>query len=294
MLIAGNRRKRRNAKEAPNKLSKKPLCIHHFPCADGFGAAWVFRHARPEQFEYHAGVYQNSPPNVEGRDVYLVDFSYKRQVVERILQRANSVTLIDHHRSAIEDLKPLIESKRIKALVDMNHSGAVLAWKWFYGDEGDMPPLLRYVEDRDLWKYALPYSREVNMNVFSHPYDFDVWDGMMFENIEGLIEAGVHIARKHDKDVDELISKCTRTMNIGGYAIPVCNVPYTMGSDVGNILATDQPFAGYYYDTPEGRVFGLRSMPSGVEVDKIAAQYGGGGHPHASGFRVPYDHELCK
>ena len=275
-------------------MSKKPLCIYHGNCADGFGAAWVFRHARPDQFEFHAGVYQNPPPDVEGREVYLVDFSYKLPVVEGILQKAASVTLIDHHRSAIEDLMPLIFAKRIKALADTTHSGAVLAWKWFFGEGGEMPPLLRHIEDRDLWRFALPYTREINANVFSHPYDFDVWDGLMYENLHTLVEDGIAIERKHHKDVDELIAKCTRTMNIGGFDIPVCNVPYTMGSDVGNILAKDQPFAGYYYDTPEGRVFGLRSMPSGVEVDKVAAQYGGGGHPHSSGFRVPFDHELCK
>lgn len=274
--------------------NRKPLCIYHGNCADGFGAAWVFRHARPEQFEFHAGVYSNSPPDVSGRDVYLVDFSYKRSVVEGMLKKANSISLIDHHRSAIEDLKPLIEDNRIASLVDTSHSGAVLAWHWFFGDMGEMPPLLPYIEDRDLWRFGLPYSRAVSMNVFSHPYDFDVWDGMMFENVNDLIKDGIAIERKHDKDIEELIGKCTRTFNIGGYDIPVCNVPYTMGSDVGSILAKDQPFAGYYYDTPEGRVFGLRSQPSGVEVDKIAAQYGGGGHPHASGFRVPFDHELCK
>ena len=46
--------------------------------------------------------------------------------------------------------------------------------------------------------------------------------------------------------------------------------------------------------TTDGRVFSLRSTEEGLDVSEIAKQYGGGGHKHASGFRVPYGHELTK
>jgi len=42
------------------------------------------------------------------------------------------------------------------------------------------------------------------------------------------------------------------------------------------------------WDTPEGRVFSLRSNDEGVDVSEVAKQYGGGGHRNASGFKVSF------
>ena len=56
----------------------RPLVIYHGNCADGFSAAWCFWRKYGTGADYVAGVYQQDPPDVTGRDVYLVDFSYKR------------------------------------------------------------------------------------------------------------------------------------------------------------------------------------------------------------------------
>lgn len=267
----------------------KPLCIYHGNCADGFGAAWVFNTQADREFDFHPGVYQNEPPDVEGRDVYLVDFSYKRSVVEAMREKASRIVLIDHHKTAIDDLRPLFDSGAIEALVDIDHSGAMLAWKWFHGNDlSEAPQLLRHIEDRDLWRFALPLTREIQANVFSHPYDFKVWDVLMMTSMEDLALAGKAIERKHFKDIDELIQVVTRRMVIGGHNIPVANLPYTLTSDAGHKLGQGEAFAACYWDTPQGRVFSLRSTDDGLDVSEIAKQYGGGGHAHASGFRVSY------
>lgn len=269
----------------------KPLVIYHGNCADGFGAAWVFKRWGDREYDFHAGVYQNPPPDVEGRDVYLVDFSYKRDVVEQMREKANRIVLIDHHKTAIDDLAPLIESRAIESLTSLDHSGAILAWQWFHGNglHDTAPKLLHHIEDRDLWRFALQGTREIQANVFSHPYDFDVWDKLMARPVEELISEGRAIERKHFKDIDELVKVVTRRMIIGGHNVPVANLPYTLTSDAGHKLAKGEPFAACYWDTPEGRVFSLRSQDDGLDVSEIAKQYGGGGHAHASGFRVTYD-----
>lgn len=266
------------------------LVIYHGNCADGFGAAWVFSRWGGKQFDFHAGVYSQPPPDVEGRDVYLVDFSYKRAVVEEMLEKATRVVLIDHHKTAIEDLQPLIEARRIESLVSLEKSGATLAWEWLQGpNESEMPQLLRHIEDRDLWRFALPGTREIQANVFSHPYDFAVWDGLMEAPVESLIAEGRAIERKHFKDIAELTAVTERWMTIGGHRVPIANLPYTLVSDAANAMARGQPFAGCYWDTPKGRVFGLRSTADGLDVSEVAKQYGGGGHRNAAGFTVSYD-----
>ena len=273
----------------------RPLVIYHGNCADGFGAAWVFSRYGDREYDFHAGVYQDAPPDVEGRDVYLLDFSYKRLVVEGIKERCNRLVLIDHHKTALDDLLPLIQSGAIEHHCSLQHSGAVLAWQWHMGTSADAPKMLRHIEDRDLWRFALPFTREIQACIFSHPYDFAVWDSLMNAGdaeIAAFIREGQAIERKHHKDVAELVGVVTRNMEIGGHCVPVANLPYTLTSDAGHLLAKGAPFAACYWDTPEGRVFSLRSTNDGLDVSEIAKQYGGGGHVHAAGFRVQYGHAL--
>ena len=260
------------------------LCIYHGNCADGFTSAWVVRKALGEAVDYHAGVYQNPPPEVEGRDVVMVDFSYKRSVLEGIRDRAASVLILDHHKTAEADLRDL---PGVHSVFDMERSGARITWDHYFPGK-EPPKLLLHVEDRDLWRFALRKTREIQASVFAYPYEFKVWDFLMGADLDQLAVEGEAIERKHFKDIRELVGVVTRPMKIGGYVVPIANLPYTLTSDAGHLLAKDKPFAGCYWDTPQGRVFSLRSTDEGLDVAEIAKQYGGGGHKHASGFRLSY------
>lgn len=267
----------------------KPLCIYHGNCADGFGAAWVVRRALGDGVDFHAGVYQDSPPEVDERDVIMVDFSYRRDVMRDIGCRAKSVLVLDHHKSAAEDLANFYGPNYTQHF-DMEHSGAMLAWMHYFPDTA-APTLIQHIEDRDLWRFALPGTREIQANVFSYPYDFAVWDDLMAAPVEDLIAEGRAIERKHFKDIAELVKVCRREMTIGGVVVPVASLPYTLTSDAGHLMATEHvsKIGACYWDTPQGRVFSLRSTDDGPDVAEIAKKYGGGGHAHASGFRVPYN-----
>lgn len=267
-----------------------PLCIYHGNCADGFGAAWVVRRAFDDagfNIEFHAGRYQDPPPDVTDREVLIVDFSYKRPVLLEMAEKAESITIIDHHKTAEEDLVDLPDN--VQTTFDMDHSGAMLAWMHFFPDER-APELLRHIEDRDLWRFWLEGTREIQAAVFSYPYDFDVWDKLMDTPPEQLVEEGAAIQRKHIKDIREFIEAAGMRHTFRGYAdIPVLNAPYFWSSDAGHIMAEGEPFAVCYWDTPEGRVFSLRSTDEGVDVSEIAKEMGGGGHRNAAGFRVGWE-----
>lgn len=291
-------------------MTMKPICIYHANCADGFTAAWVVYRALGDQVEFVAGVYGNPPPDVKGRDVLMVDFSYKRSVIEAMALEARSILILDHHKSAAEDLagflRPIGTGWQqhldhvaadghvvVYALFDMARSGAGIAWDYFHPGE-ERPHLVDYVEDRDLWRFNLPHSREINANIFSYPYDFGAWDEIA-KQLEGdfytFVEAGAAIERKHHKDIGELVKALRRRMVIGGHDVPVANLPYTLTSDAGHLMAQGEPFAACYWDTPEGRVFSLRAADGGLDVSAIAKAYGGGGHAAAAGFRLPHGQE---
>lgn len=260
------------------------LCIYHGNCADGFSGAWVVRRALGEATDFHAGVYQTPPPDVAGRDVVLVDFSYKRPVMEKIIADARSVLVLDHHKTARDDLTGLPGAE---VVFDMERAGSKIAWDYYFPSEAP-PPVLLHVQDRDLWRFALPKTREIQANIFSYPYDFAVWDRLMASDPAVLAVEGEAIERKHFKDVAELLGVVQRRMNIGGHNVPIANLPYTLVSDAAHAMAQGEPFAGCYWDTPKGRIFGLRSTDAGIDVSEIAKQYGGGGHRNAAGFTVSF------
>ena len=242
----------------------KPLVIYHGNCADGFGAAWALRHAfkhDPELSsgyydpEFFPGVYQKDPPATEGRDVFFVDFCYKLPVMQAIAEKARIVYILDHHKSAMKDCQAWAETAdNVHAVFDMERSGARIAWDWGNGYL-KTPKLIDHIEDRDLWRFNLPDTREIQMAVFSYPYDFAVWDDLMRdERIPELVLEGKALHRKHMKDINELIGVLKRRIEIGGHSVPAMSVPYMMVSEAGHIMAEGEPFAACYWGTEETRV----------------------------------------
>jgi uncharacterized protein len=264
------------------------LCIYHGNCLDGFGAAWAVRHALGDDVEFYKGIHQQSPPDVDGLNVLLVDFSYKKDVLDEMLKTAASITILDHHISAQDELSELLASGRIKGMFDMKKSGAMLAWQWFNPGQ-QAPDLIAYIQDRDLWSFELAGSREINSALSSYAFDFDVWDRLMSGNkqaIDVLRREGEAIERKLQKDIQTLIDSGVRRMLIGGYDVPVLNAPSAYVSDAGHIMSIGEPFAACYWDHASGRSFSLRSSAEGIDVAEVSKKYGGGGHRNAAGFTV--------
>lgn len=279
----------------------KPLVIYHGMCLDGFTGAWAFWRKFKDSFEYHPGQYSHKPPDTFDRDVYLVDFSYKRAVVEDIILTANKVWLLDHHATAIDDLWDLKGLNT--AFSNINESGAMIAWKFvnqMTKSTTKPPEMLLHVQDRDLWHFKLAGTREISEYMFSQEYDFHVWEEMMSmskHQRNKAISAGELVVKKHFKDIHQLLKQLRRPMLIGEHQVEVACMPYMMASDAGAIMSLTQPFAATYYDTKDHRCFSLRSNiknPEAVDVSKIAEMYKGGGHKHAAGFKVDREHYLAK
>ncbi len=279
--------------DAEEKDMTRPLIIYHGNCMDGSTAAWCFWRKYRDQADFVAGYFDQPAPDVAGRSVFLLDFSYKRPIVAAMLQSAASVTLIDHHKSALEDLANL---PGLHYFTDLERSGATLAWDYLFPGEA-RPSLLNHIEDRDLWRFQLPATREILAGLYSYDFSFALWDELMQADqahIAQMALEGRAIERNHHKNLAHMVQTCQRRMVIGGVDVPVANIPGMMASDAGHLMAQGEVFAACYTDTASGRKFELRASATGSDVSLVALEYGGGGHAKAAGFMVPRSHPLAQ
>jgi hypothetical protein len=214
------------------------------------------------------------PPDAS---VLIVDFAFPREVTLALKARVRALVILDHHKSAQEEIGdlPFVH-------FDMDRSGAMLAWQYCHPDE-EPPPLIGYVQDRDLWRFELPNSRAVTAALGSYPMDFQVWSTL---DVADLAREGEAILRFRDQTVASIVG-FARWGEIGGYRVPVVNAT-AHWSDVGEAMLKkypEAPFVGAWFEDAEGtRRWSLRSRP-GFDVSVVAKKLGGGGHAQASGFR---------
>lgn len=288
-----------------------PLCIYHGGCDDGFAAAWCVRAALQGNVEFYPGVYQKEPPPHADRDVIFVDFSYKRPVLNAMATAANSILILDHHKTAAEDLADLLRppsfeawcvaacngrlsvNVRMAALFDMDRSGAALAWDYFIGDgshlgwpvsdAADRREFIDYIQDRDLWRKRLPHGDEFTIALRSYPQDFNIWDKLIDAGPGDLIEEGHAIQRYYRLRVEELKRSSYPAM-IAGQKCWCANAPYFAASEVAGELAEKTGVGICYFEVEGGRwQYSLRSRGD-HDVSAIARYFGGGGHKAAAGF----------
>lgn len=292
------------------------VCLFHGDCFDGMGAAWAVKRKYPDA-TFIPVEYQKTPPidKLLGKNVLIVDFSYSIHWLTFIAVGAKSLVIYDHHKSAENDLRMYnrwVEqtrpdlTERFHAVYDVARSGALITWAELYPNTVT-PKLIEHISDRDLWNHSLPNTKEIMAGVGAYPLDLDVWCEVFQYCHEGsfnldhhdlmsdMAAVGVHILRKQQIDIDRLIALTKREITFGEHTVEMINVPRHLVSEAVGQLAQGAPFAVGYFDTAEGREFSFRSTKGvGLDVSKIAAIIGGGGHKNAAGGRVPRDHPLAQ
>jgi oligoribonuclease NrnB/cAMP/cGMP phosphodiesterase (DHH superfamily) len=261
------------------------LVLYHAGCPDGFGAAWACWNKFGDKAKYVPVKHGAPPPNVEGRNVIIVDFSYPETILLEMDRVADSLVLIDHHESAMKDLSHLSFCH-----FDMNFSGAYLAWKYFFEEES-IPLMLRYISDRDLWKWEMPHSRAILIALDSIPKTFKKWsrfsdlcDQIGSSSWNSIMFEGYALLSYKDTLIKRIFSS-SFNLEIGGHIVPVVNTPIFQSEVASQLVSNDSFSAAYYFDGDQYR-FSLRSSDDGIDVSSVAKIYGGGGHRNASGFRI--------
>ncbi len=274
-------------------MPQKTCIIYHKDCNDGFGAAWAaYVHLGNKDTQFIAQTYGDKPPEIEpGSQVYILDFSYPLEtMLELTKAHPGRVQLIDHHETAQRNLLGKVPGCHI----DPSHSGAYLAWQWWSGED-EVPLLIQYIEDRDLWKWEMRHSREISAGLDSQPKNLEHWTRISGYPTQSpsksektamatLAAQGQAITRNNQQQVERIVQYALEK-EIAGHLVPVVNTPVLASEACEALLEKHQeaPFAAAWYEREGQRKWSLRARP-GFEVDRVAEQMGGGGHPHAAGF----------
>ena len=144
-----------------------PIVIYHANCTDGFAAAWCFHRDNPDGYDFYPATYGSAPPDVTlVVKVFLVDFSYKRDVLLQMAAVATSITILDHHKSAQK--KPRRSGRRPGVASDVQRARRVRHEPQRCGHRLGLPvpnrprpDVLACIEDRDIWLFKRLESREV-------------------------------------------------------------------------------------------------------------------------------------
>jgi oligoribonuclease NrnB/cAMP/cGMP phosphodiesterase (DHH superfamily) len=293
---------------------KPDIFIYHANCDDGFGAAWAVHQRWGDAVEYIPASYGEAPPDpsrLAGKRILIGDFSYKRGVLEAIGTIAQSVVVLDHHKTAEQELSEVTpclalgaddvhndliatEDNDLLPVVvrfDMTKCGARLVWEFCHpGDK--MPDLLMFIEDRDLWLFNHPSTRAFSLFLRSHPYDFRIWTELAEEietDRDAVLAQAEAVERFYNQQLERILEHA-RFTEIAGHRVPIVNAPYAFASDAAHQLLALNPdlaFAASYFDRADGkRQISLRSDDQHLDVSAIAEQLGGGGHRNAAGYEL--------
>ncbi|KKR75965.1 MAG: putative phosphohydrolase [Parcubacteria group bacterium GW2011_GWD2_40_9] len=266
------------------------VIFYHKDCFDGFGAAYAAWKKFKDKAAYAPLGHSLEPMKISGKkEIYFLDFCYNSQeVMDKIVGNNEKVVIIDHHVTNENITKSVPEH-----YYDINHSGATLAWQYFHPKK-TMPKMLANIEDQDLWKFKLPFTKEVNAMLDLYDFDFKIWDKIIkdFENPakrKKYIEMGKYALAHKESMVKRAVSRADKGV-FEGHDVLISNSSF-LASEIGNALVEAGAEVAIIWNQRKGQTHvSIRADKSGkIDVSKIAAKYGGGGHKAASGFGLPAD-----
>lgn len=262
------------------------VIIYHGDCPDGFCAAFVAKKKWPDA-ELVPAIYGQLPPyyDVAGKHALVVDFSWKRAGTLAMREAAKSLTILDHHKTAEAELAGLDF-----CIFDMNRSGAQLSWDYCFpsSETGVLarPWYVDYVADRDLWRWALPDSKEINAYIMVLNHTIEAWKELDKTSSSQIMQYGIGARTQ----VEHYVNKICEQSYSGrwlGYSVSIVNAAYPNISDVGHALCERgaQVGLGWFVRGDGLMQFSLRSIGD-IDVSSLAKLHGGGGHKNAAGFQI--------
>lgn len=284
--------------------SIKPLILYHANCADGMGAAYSAWKHFGDNAEYVAVKYGDVKSvndidllgQIEGRQVYILDFSFPIEVMDYIMIYAKHTTWLDHHLTAFQMWVPELpftdtsryiqQDDYMTVVLDNSRSGAMIAWGFF--NDAPTPMLIQHIDDYDRWQFKLIDTKPFNKALWSlAPWTFEQWNTLAnftSEEFNNFCAEGRALLRDHTARVSKHVEH-SRMCTIAGKPGLAINAPGYVSSDAGHELAVQSGTYGMTYSLDEHLMVKVSLRSNGdYDVSALAKTLGGGGHRNAAGF----------
>lgn len=212
--------------------------------------------------------------------IYIVDFSFKPEIMGRVLKRTKDIVWIDHHKTAFE----YIYSEEIKGLRNNEFSGCELAWQYF--DDSKMPYFVRLIGDYDKWAWKLGEDTanfKEGVRLYKHQPHNEIWKQLFNDETMTsiLIKNGKMCLQYRDEICADYIRHYGFETEFEGHKAFACGF-YQFGSDKYGDKINQYPLLLSFEFDGEKYTVGLYSTK--IDVSEIAKKYNGGGHRGAAGF----------
>lgn len=259
--------------------------------ADGYASALAAYMKLGDEASYICVQYGQDFPikNLNCIDnVFILDFSYKKEILEEVHNKVVNLVVIDHHETAMQDLDHLDY-----AIFDMSKSGARLSWEYFNPDI-QVPNLILLVEDRDLWKFTLEDTKafDAGMRSTGRYKEIKYWKEVLTET--SLFQQIVHDGKLLVKDLEGRVNSFIKNpskyklVDIDGHKVAIFNTTNDI-SELGNAFNTelDVDYSISYFFTNKGElVLSYRGKKGHVHVGELCKKFGGGGHAASAGVKL--------
>ncbi len=265
-----------------------PLILYHADCDDGFGAAfaaWLkFGNAADYRAVYYGDVIP--PELMQGRTVFILDFSFSPAVLNTMARHAEKIILLDHHLSAAAQWADIAPMPNVDIQFDMNRSGAQIAWDYFHPGSPRLA-LIDHIGDRDLWRFTMSDTKAICAGLSLIPTRFEAWQDAA-NQLDALVAKGLIVLEVLQRQIDSALRRELRPVTLCGFQGLSTNA-IANTSEIGQAIAQRSgTFSLTFFIKGDQVICSLRSIAP-FDVSLIATQYGGGGHAQASGFTLSID-----
>ncbi len=268
------------------------LCIYHIADHDGKGSAAVVRSVYPET-EFLGLNHDMEIPYDEIRKhdkIVVCDIALPLEFMLE-LSRTTDFIWIDHHASVINEYNEHLANggAEIKGLRRIGTAACCLTWEYFYPDK-ELPEGLKLLGLNDIFDLRDPRVRPFEYAVQSigvnRPGD-KIWDDLLNNriNIDEMVETGKAILSWIKVRNMRLVRSMSFESKYNGLKCICANMPqgYSEFYDsLPNVHEYDF-MCNFFMNRRNSWNLSFYTSKDGIDVSKIAASFGGGGHVRAAG-----------
>ena len=269
------------------------LCIYHIADHDGKGSAAIVKSVFPET-ELMGLNHDMEIPYAEiekHNKIVICDIALPVKYMLELNQKID-LTWIDHHISVINEYNELMQSgeyKPIKGKREVGTAALVLTWQYFY-PEKELPEGLRLLGLNDIYdlrdRRVRPFEYAVQTFGVNRPTD-KIWTQLINNeiNIKEMVEKGNAILSWVRHRNYRLVRGMAFESEYKGLKC-ICSNMAQGQSEFFDSLENNRDFdfmVNFFMNKKNRWNLTFYTYKNNVDVSKIAAEFGGGGHAKAAG-----------